>query len=135
VLALVSAPSALFAVMPSANLAAFVLGVFLTLGFAIGTGGVTLSIIVIPPRLRGCYLGLTVTVGAVFFVGVAPLMVSTLAGVLGGTDMIGRALTTVCAAASILGALVFAISARYFPRDENRSEQGLPRVSQSSIGQ
>ena len=120
ILALLSVPTAAFALMPSVGWAAVVLGTFLTLGFTIGTGGVTLSIIVIPSHLRGCYLGLTVTLGALFFVGAAPLMVSMLAGALGGTAMIGQALAMVCATASILGALVFGISVRYFPAGEGR---------------
>jgi MFS family permease len=115
-IALVSAPAALFALMPSATWAALMLAVFLTLGFTIATAGVTLSIIVIPAELRGLYLGITITAGSLFFVGLAPLAVSALSGTLGGMAMIGKALTLVCAAASLLGAMVFAFSAPYFSR-------------------
>jgi MFS family permease len=114
-IALLSVPAALFAVMPSAVSAACVLAVFLTLGFTISTAGVTLSIIVIPGELRGFYLGITFTVGSLFFVGLAPLAVSMLSGFLGGEAMIGRALAIVCASAGALGAIVFGLSARILP--------------------
>lgn len=113
--ALLSMPVALFNFLPTAIAAAAVMMIFLTLGFMIATAGVTLSIIVIPGELRGAYLGMTFVVGSLFFVGLAPLMVSGLSGLLGGQRMIGHALAFVCAAASLLGAAVFALSARFFP--------------------
>jgi MFS family permease len=114
-IALLSMAVALFNLMPTAALASVMMTVFLTLGFAIATAGVTLSIIVIPGELRGLYLGMTFTVGSVFFVGLAPLAVSGLSGALGGEAMIGKALSIVCATASLMGAAVFALSARFFP--------------------
>lgn len=115
VIALVSLPAALFTFMPTSNSAAAAMVVFLIFGFMISTAGVTLSIIVIPGELRGVYLGATFTVGSIFFVGLAPIAVSALSGLLGGEPMIGRALAIVCASASLLGAVVFAFSARFFP--------------------
>ena len=122
-IALLSMPMALFNLMPNPMSAGIMMTMFLTLGFSIATAGVTLSIIVIPGELRGLYLGIAFTVGSVFFVGLAPLAVSGLSGMLGGEAMIGKALTIVCASASSLGATVFALSARFFPT----SEQPLAR--------
>lgn len=113
--ALASIPLALFNFLPTPGTAAAVMVVFLTLGFMTATAGVTVSIIVIPGELRGAYLGMTFVVGSVFFVGLAPLAVSTLSGVLGGGGMVGEALALICAAASLLGAAVFALSSRFFP--------------------
>lgn len=113
--ALLSMPVALFNFLPTPMTVAAVMVLFLTLGFVIATAGVTISIIVIPGELRGAYLGMTFVVGSLFFVGLAPLMVSSLSGVLGGQQMIGHALAFVCASASLLGATVFALSARFFP--------------------
>jgi len=115
VVALLSVPAASFALMPTATGAACVLALFLIFGFTISTAGVTLSIIVIPGELRGFYLGITFTVGSLFFVGLAPLAVSLLSGFLGGEAMIGRALAIVCASAGLLGAVVFSLSARLLP--------------------
>ena len=117
-IASLSMPMALFNLMPNPTSAGIMMTAFLTLGFSIATAGVTLSIIVIPGELRGLYLGMAFTVGSVFFVGLAPLAVSSLSGLLGGEAMIGKALTIVCAAASLLGATVFALSAKYFPTTE-----------------
>ena len=47
-------------------------------------------------------------------VGVAPVAVSLLSGMLGGTTMIGHALAWVCALTSLLGALIFALGRRGF---------------------
>jgi MFS family permease len=116
VLALLSTPAALFAIMPSAGLAGLLLAGFLTIGYTIGTGAMTLSMIVIPGEVRGLYLGVTITVGALFFIGVAPLLVSSLSGALGGPGMIGLALTIVCGAASLLGAVALIGGRRQFPR-------------------
>lgn len=115
-LALVSAPMALFALAPNVTLAAILLGTFLTLGFVIGTAGMALATIAIPGEVRGFYLGITITAGSVFFVGLAPLMISGLSSLLGGEAAIGQSLSIICTAVSLLGAFVFAGTSRYFPR-------------------
>jgi hypothetical protein len=113
--ALISAPTALFGVMPTADSASVMMFIFLTLGFSIATAGAALSIVVIPVDFRGFYLGISFTFGSIFFVGLAPLAVSMLSEVLGGGVMIGNALTIVCCGASLLGAAVFAVSSRFVP--------------------
>jgi MFS family permease len=115
--ALISAPAALFAVMPSPDRASLMMLIFLTLGFTVATAGVALSIVIIPVEIRGFYLGISFTFGSIFFVGLAPLAVSMLSGALGGGVMIGNALTIVCCGASLLGAAVFALSSRFIPAD------------------
>lgn len=115
-IALISMPAALFNFMPTVFSAAVVMAIFLTLGFSIATAGVALSVIVIPGELRGAYLGMAFTIGSIFFVGLAPLAVSGLSTALGGEATIGRALAFVCAVASLAGAVVFALSARFFSR-------------------
>lgn len=114
-IASLSIPAALFALMPNATLAGLMLGVFLTLGFITGTAALALATVVIPGELRGLYFAIAVTVGATFLIGLAPLVVSGLSSVLGGPGVIGNALAIVCAAASLLGALVFGFGRRYFP--------------------
>jgi MFS family permease len=114
-LALLSAPAALFALAPSPAFAGFLLAVFLTLGYMLGTAALTLGTIVIPGELRGVYLALSVTIGALFFVGVAPLVISSLSDLLGGEAMLGEALAIACAVASLMGALILAFTRHYFP--------------------
>ncbi len=115
VAALLGVPAALFPFMPTSVWTCVLLAAFVTLGISILTAGVAVSIVVIPGELRGLYLGITYTAGALFFMGLAPLMVSELAGVLGGERMIGSALAMVCATASLAAAAIFMSSAGYFP--------------------
>jgi MFS family permease len=114
-LALVSSVPSFFALMPSVIGTAIMLTLFLTLGFAIATAGGALSLIVLPNELRGSYLGISIAVGSLVFVGLAPLVVSETSSLLGGEAMIGRALTIVCAAASVSATAVFVFFAPYFP--------------------
>lgn len=113
-LALLSAPAGLFSIVPHATLAGVSLAAFLTIGFTIGTIALTFGMVVLPGDLRGLYLGISLTVAALFSMGVAPLVVSTLSGALGGPMMIGKALAIVCAGTSVLGAVVFILASRHF---------------------
>lgn len=115
ILAVMSAPTALFTIMPNPALAGVLLTTFLTLHFTIATMAMALAIIVIPGELRGLYIALCVTVGAFFSIGVAPMVVSGLSETLGGMAMIGKALAIVCGLTSIVGAVVFLYGRRYFP--------------------
>ena len=114
VLALVSVPTSLFSIAHNVTLASSALTVFLTLGYIFGTAALTVGTIVIPGELRGLYLAVTNMVAALFM-GIAPLMVSFLSGVLGGPAMIGKALLVVCGGTSVVGAAVFASTQRHFP--------------------
>lgn len=114
-LVLLSLPAALFAIMPGAVPASILLGVFLTVGFVIGTMAIALSTIVIPGELRGLYLSVSTAVGALFGIGLAPMLVSLLSDVLGSPSMIGEALSLVCFTTSLIGAAAFAFGRRYFP--------------------
>jgi MFS family permease len=114
ILAMLSAAFTVFPFAPSAKTAGVMLAVFLTLGFSISTASSAIAIIVIPVELRGFYMGITVTVGSLLFVGIAPLIVSVISGALGGEAMIGDALFGVCFTMSVVGAAVFALSAHHF---------------------
>lgn len=115
ILACLSVPAAFFIFIPHVTLAAVLLTVFLTLHFIIATMATTVAMVVIPGELRGLYTAVGVTVGALFSIGVAPVVVSGISGALGGAAMIGTALAIVCAATSTIGAVVFASGRRYFP--------------------
>lgn len=126
VVALLSIPAALFATVSAPTMSSFLLGAFLTFGFTIGTAALALATIVIPGELRGLYLAVTISVGATFSIGIAPLVVSSVSGALGGPAHIGEALTLICVATSILGAIVFGLGGRYYPGG------GVAHVPQSS---
>lgn len=113
--ALLSTPAAFFGLMPDATSAAVLLTLLLVLGFTIGTAAITVGTIVIPGELRGLYIAVTATVGALFSFAVAPPLVSLLSGALGGEAKIGEALAIVCGITSFLGAIVFARGRRHFP--------------------
>lgn len=115
VLAGLSVPIALFALTFSAVVAAVLITVFLTLGFTIAASAMTLTLIVIPGELRALNVGVSLIVGSVFFLGIAPLAVSGLSGLLGGESALPQALAIVGASASLLNAVVFASAARFFP--------------------
>lgn len=112
-LALLSAPAGLFAMVHGVELASVLLVTFMTLIGAIATAGTALFSIVIPNELRGLCVSILVAVSAIFGAGLAPLMVSTLSGYMGGADMIGRALGSIASVGSLLGAILFASGIRY----------------------
>jgi MFS family permease len=117
VLAMLSVPVALFALVPSANGASIALTVFLVLGFAIAAAASAVTIIVFPSEVRGLNLGISTFVGSIFFVGVAPLAVSVTSNALGGEGMLGEALAIVCASMSLVNAACLFVGRRYFPRE------------------
>jgi MFS family permease len=116
-LAALSLPFACFASASSALSAAVMLTLFLTLGFTLSAAALALTLIVIPGHLRALNVGVSLIVGSVFFIGLAPLAVSGLSGLLGGESSLPQSLAVVCGSASLLNVVVLACSARYFPRE------------------
>lgn len=112
-LALLSIPAGVFVMLPSVSAASALLVLFLTLISVIGITEMTLTTIVIPNELRGLCLSILIAAGLVFGVGLAPLAVSLLSGVLGGPAMIGKALAIICVATGVLGAISFGWGRRY----------------------
>jgi MFS family permease len=107
ILALLSAPAGLFAVMPGVAWAGLALATFVMIGCAIFVMVIALTIVVIPNELRGICITLQMAAGALFGFGLAPVSVSLLSGAIGGPAMIGIALAIVCAAVTVLGAATF----------------------------
>jgi MFS family permease len=114
-LTLLSAPAAFFPVMPTAAVAGMLLTVFLSLGYTVNIAAMTLATIVVPADIRGLFVAVTITGAAIFCVGVAPLIVSALSTALGGPMMLALAVTIVCVATSIAGAVVFITGRTFFP--------------------
>lgn len=118
VLTLLSLPCGFFAIAPGIASGSVLLLLFVTLGLAVSTMTLTLSIVVMPNELRGLCIALYTVAGALFGVGLAPLTVSLLAGALGGPAAVGRALAWVGGSTAALGALLFALGRRYLAGDE-----------------
>jgi MFS family permease len=114
VLALWSAPAALFAVVPTVWGASLTLGVFLTLGYLIGTAAIALSTIVVPGELRGLFISISTGFGALFGIGIAPISVSLVSDMVGGPQAIGWAMAAVGGIASISAAVALALGRRMY---------------------
>lgn len=127
VLVLLSLPAGLFAVAPEVITASILFAAFLIMGLIVGTAWVTLSTIVVPNELRGLYLALAFGGGNLIAGGLAPLMVSSLSGVLGGPLMIGKALAMVCSVASVLAAIVLLFGWQFV---RSYTDSGIRAVSQ-----
>jgi predicted MFS family arabinose efflux permease len=109
-LAFISIAFAFFPVASTIGVAVLLLSLFLTLGYTIGTGAMTLATLSVPPQALGIFLGLSVTVGALFFVGAAPLVVSFAAGLFGGKAALPFALAIVCCVSSGMGGLILMLA-------------------------
>lgn len=114
-LALLSVPAALYPVAPNPTLSISLLLSFLLLGSAMSVIVITLCIVAIPNELRGTTVALQSGAGAIFGLGLAPLLVSQLASTFGGPAEIGKALAAVCALTSLLGAVIFLFQRTNFP--------------------
>lgn len=114
VLVFLSIPTCFFATVSTASLATILLVLFITLGTAINVMTTAVAIVVIPNELRGLCVSLKTAAAVVFGLGIAPLTVSVLSGMMGGPSRIGEALALVCAITSTLGAITFALGRRCF---------------------
>lgn len=104
-----------FALMPSVGTYGIALTVFLTVGLALDITVTALTVVVIPNDLRGICFSMQFAVGAFVGLGAAPLVVSVLAGQLGGSDEIGSALVWICVSTSLIGAGIFFLGKFLFP--------------------
>jgi MFS family permease len=107
-LAALSIPAAFYPVAPNAALAIMLFAVFLTIGIAISTMVIAVSIVLLPPHLRALSMSLQTGFGAIFGLGVAPVIVSGLSDV-SGKITLGPALTIVCAITGVIGVVFFLV--------------------------
>lgn len=117
---LLSAPLSLYGLMPNAMLAGIAMTVFLGLGFIGAAAGMAVATVIIPGELRGLYVAITLALVSVLSLGLAPVLVSGLSVLLGGTTMIGHAQAIVGLSTAIVGAIVFARGRKYFAGDPKR---------------
>jgi predicted MFS family arabinose efflux permease len=110
---------ATFSVMPSATLSLVLLTSFLTIGYVITVISTAVGTIVIEPFLRPAYIALSLTAGAFFSIGVAPLVVNGASLLLGGSQYISGGLLIVCCTTSFVGSVIFLFSRTAFPRRDS----------------
>ena len=124
-LAFLSIPSGLFAVTSNVSAAIVVLLILLTTLPAISGMVTTLFTILIPNELRGLGTAVLNATCVCFAYGLAPVAVSLLSQAIGGPIMIGKAVAFVCVCTCVVGAAIFAVGTRNFPRNSGSSaEQG-----------
>jgi MFS family permease len=116
VLALLSAPTDLYALVSAGLSISTMLVAGMILMQMIFVIAITLFTIVIPDEVRGLCTSMFVAMNLLFVFAVAPVMVSVLSGALGGPMMIGQALTIICLSSSLFAASIFAIGSRNLAR-------------------
>ena len=115
-LVLLGVPAGLFSVVSDTAVASVLLIAFVTIMGAIVVSGTALFTIVVPSHVRGLSMALLAAACALFGVGLAPVTVSVLSGLLSGSNALGNALTWVCVASSLIGAGTFGLGAWLHPR-------------------
>lgn len=123
-LALLSLPCSLFAVMPSPATLGLSLLIFLALGPAISVMVTALTVIVMPAHLRGLCLSIKFATGTLLGIGAAPMIVGALSTRLGSAGGLPEALAMTCFATTLLGAAVLFWGRRNFPGPEFPGEGG-----------
>ena len=113
-LALLSAPAALFALVPRVGVASAVLLAFMMIINAMMVITTTLLTVVAPNEVRGICIATSAAANALFGLALAPLAVSVLSGAIGGVPMIGRALAMVAVVACLAAAAIFVWGRRGF---------------------
>ena len=114
--AILTVPVAGFALASWVPLVSILVVTLLTLISAAAVMGMTLYTVVLPNEVRGVCVSVSVATNVLFALGLGPVAVSLLSGVIGGPAMIGKALAVACMGASALGVSAFALGARNFPR-------------------
>ncbi|WP_010183417.1 MFS transporter [Sphingomonas sp. PAMC 26605] len=114
--ALVGVPAALFAVAPGVSGFAIGLGVLVLCGTITGLGTSVALTVLVPNELRGLCIGAFIALAGVIGYGLAPTLVTTVSGLLGGEAQLGAGQAIVGVAVSLLAALAFILAIRTAPR-------------------
>lgn len=115
-LAVMSAPTDLFAFVSGDTTTSVLLIVAMTSLQTLAVTGMTLFTVVTPGECRGLFMSVWVGINLFFVFAIAPVTVSILSTVMGGPGLIGQALSTVCVASSLLAATSFVLGAKNMSR-------------------
>jgi predicted MFS family arabinose efflux permease len=114
-LSAISAPAGMFGLASSVALASMLLGAYIMVRCGILVMTLALFTIVVPNEIRGLSLAVSGAANVFIGSGLAPLTVSFLSGLLGGTHMIGVAVAVVSGSASMVCAAAFLLGIRFVP--------------------
>jgi predicted MFS family arabinose efflux permease len=113
--ATVGVPAGLFASAPGVWSTGILFAFFMTIAVAFQVMVPVLTLRVVSNELRGSVLSLMSATCMLAAFSVGPMIVSMISSVLGGPNMIGTALSILCAGSCILGVALLASGRRYFP--------------------
>lgn len=111
-----SLPAGCFAFVPHIALASALLVTFMVIVCAALAMGTALFTVVVPGEVRGLGMSIMFAGNTLFGVALAPMMVSALAGVIGGAASVGKALALVGITSMLLAAAVLAAGRRNLSR-------------------
>jgi MFS family permease len=110
--AALSVPAAFYPLMPGVTSFAWAMGLFLTCGAWVSIAAISSVMVILPNELRGTFSALLVAAIGMTAYGVAPLLVSFGAHLVGRNGDIAVSLTVVGVATSVLGTLSFVAAMR-----------------------
>ncbi|MEP6502705.1 MAG: MFS transporter [Betaproteobacteria bacterium] len=110
--AALAVPAAFFPIMPNVPAFALAMGVFLACGAWVNIAAISSVMVILPNELRGTFTCLLVAAIGMSAYGIAPLLVSFGAHVLGANGDIAVSLTVVGLATSVLGTVSFIAAMR-----------------------
>ena len=122
--AVLGIPAALFAVAPGVPLFAVALGILVLCGAITGLGTSVALTVLIPNELRGLCIGAFIAVAGVIGYGIAPTLVTTVSGALGGEAHLGAAQAIVGLIVSVIAAVAFLVAIRRAPIDASAPPVG-----------
>lgn len=105
--AVLSIPGAFFSMMPDATSFAWMLWLLLTCGAITGLVTAAAIAVLVPNEIRGVCLGAFIVIGAIIGFGVAPTLVTLIAGAIGGEKSLPLGLALTGAGTSALAAIGF----------------------------
>jgi MFS family permease len=115
-LTMLTAPVGLFGMAPGIGSASLMLVLFFLVITASIVTETTLFTVVLPNEIRGLSVAISFAAGTLASLGLAPVVVSLLAGAVGGPAVIGKAVALVSVTTSILAAATFTLGRRSFGR-------------------
>jgi len=115
VAAAIGVPAALFPVMPGVTGFAVLVGILVLCGTITGLITSVALTVLLPNELRGLSIGAFIAIAGLIGFGIAPTLVTGVSTLLGGEQMLARALAIVGVAVSIVSIGGFALSIRHAP--------------------
>jgi len=108
--AVLSIPGAFYPIMPNVHAFAALLTLFLVSGSCNGAAAVAAATVLIPNEIRGVVSGVFAAISGLVASGLAPLLVSLIAGAMGLGNDVGIPLAIVGCVTSVIGSMAFILA-------------------------